>query len=77
LLNAFVYFDFLNSLSVRPDMTTGKFAWTIVQRGSGATPTARKGHVAALLSSRYFVLFGGFDSENAHQDDVWVYDQGK
>jgi len=58
-------------------MTTGKFAWTIVQRGSGATPTARKGHVAALLSSRYFVLFGGFDSENAHQDDVWVYDQGK
>ena len=67
-------------LSVRPDMTTGQFAWTIVQRGEGSgvptTPTARKGHVAALLSSRYYVVFGGFDSDNAHRDDVWVYDHG-
>jgi hypothetical protein len=63
-------------LSVRPDPITGQFSWTIIQRGGNNAPTSRKGHVAQLLSSRYFVVFGGFDSENAHLDDVWVYDHG-
>jgi hypothetical protein len=65
-------------MSVRPDPTTSKFAWEIVQHGNnnGGGPTARKGHVAALLSSRFFVIFSGFDSNNAHQDDLWVYDHG-
>ena len=48
-------------MSVRPDPTTSKFAWEIVQHGNnnGGGPTARKGHVAALLSSRFFVIFSG------------------
>ena len=72
----------LLKINVRPEIVSGKFLWSIVTRGtssssSSSSPTARKGHVAGLLSSRFFVIFGGFDSENAHQDDVWVYDHGK
>ena len=37
-------------LGVRPEAESGKFVWTILQRGGDAAPSARKGHVAALLS---------------------------
>ena len=49
-------------MSVRPDPTTSKFAWEIVQHGDNNNnkgPTARKGHVAALLLSRFFIIFSG------------------
>ena len=41
--------------------STQILVWTILQRGGDTAPTARKGHVAAFLSGRYFVVTGGVE----------------
>jgi len=56
---------------------TYQYEWTILPALKGNAPGHRYGHNAALISGRYYTIFGGFvGTKNAASNDVVVLDLG-
>lgn len=61
-------------LRVTPDPVDGKYVWSTLS-AIGAEPSARRGHVAAFLAGRYYLVFGGYDTSVGESvNDLHVLD---